>query len=238
VLVDGITDAHQLADIQEAVAAAAGYDPSRGDVISVKGMPFDRSFYEAEAEVMERAERERLYITIGKYAGLAILVVVLLLYVRGLLNSLRPAPVRVEKASLLGLPDSDRLAELSAQRSRQLSPAEVARALQTGSESTMRFEPDPRLEALIRKQSETRSGGEASFAKVGAKGDIGGDDTVDEAEQASRAMVRDVNVGDESGEAGSVREARQRLQRQVATIARSEPRAIAQVIRNWLTEGK
>jgi len=50
--------------------------------------------------------------------------------------------------------------------------------------------------------------------------------------------VRDVNVVDESGEAGSVREARQRLQRQVATIARSEPRAIAQVIRNWLTEGK
>jgi len=43
---------------------------------------------------------------------------------------------------------------------------------------------------------------------------------------------------DEQEEGTSAREARQRLQRQVTALARSEPRAVAQVVRSWLTEGK
>jgi len=238
VLVDGITDAQHLADIQEAVAAAAGFDQARGDVISVKGMPFDRSFYEAEAEVMEQAYRERLYVTIGKYAGLAILVLVLLLYVRGLLNSLRPAPVRVERPSLLGLPEGDMLEQLTAQRTRQLSPAEVARALQSGPEPMARFEPDPRLETLIRKQSEAR-GREAVEAQRRAQNAVSSEDeAMDGIRRAFPELEPDAIPDDEQEEGTSAREARQRLQRQVTALARSEPRAVAQVVRSWLTEGK
>jgi flagellar M-ring protein FliF len=239
VLVDGVTDAQQLADIRETVAAAAGYDEARGDVISVKGMPFDRSFYEAEAEVMEQASRERLYVTIGKYAGLAILVLVLLLYVRGLLNSLRPAPVRVERPELIGLPEGDKLAELSAQRTRQLSRAELARALQSAPEPVARFEPDPRLETLIRKQSEASTSRDALAAQLRTKDETPEEDEMmDESKEALSDMGQDADLEEETGEAGSAREARQRLQRQVTTLARSEPRTVAQVIRSWLTEGK
>lgn len=42
----------------------------------------------------------------------------------------------------------------------------------------------------------------------------------------------------EQGEASLALEARQRLQRQVTALARNEPHAIAQVVRNWLLEGK
>lgn len=238
VLVDGVTDAQQLGDIHDAVAAASGYNEARGDLISVKGMPFDRSFYQAEAEVMEQVYRERLYVTIGKYGGLAILVLVLLLYVRGLLNGLRPAPMRVERPSLIGLPEGERLDQLTAQRTRQLSPAELARALQSGPEPVARFEPDPRLEALIRKQSEA-GGHETLAAQLRGKGAISSEDeTMDGIRGTIPHAGQDAPIDDEQGEAKSAHEARQRLQRQVTTLARSEPRAIAQVVRGWLTEGK
>ena len=51
-------------------------------------------------------------------------------------------------------------------------------------------------------------------------------------------VEQDATLDDEPGEAKSTREARQRLQRQVTALARSEPRAVAQVVRSWLTEGK
>ena len=238
VLVDGVTEAQHLADIQEAVAAAAGYDAARGDVISVKGMPFDRTFYEAEAESMEQAYRERLYVTIGKYAGLAILVLILLLYVRGLLNSLRPAQVRIERPSLIGLPEGDRLEQLSAQRTRQLSPAEAARALQGGQEPMTRFEPDPRLETLIRKQSEARSRETLEAQLRSRNATLTENDDMEGARGAFPDVEPDAIPDDEPEDAKTAREARQRLQRQVTALARSEPRSVAQVVRSWLTEGK
>lgn len=238
VLVDGVTEAQHLADIQEAVAAAAGYDAARGDVISVKGMPFDRTFYEAEAESMEQAYRERLYVTIGKYAGLAFLVLILLLYVRGLLNSLRPAQVRIERPSLIGLPEGDRLEQLSAQRTRQLSPAEAARALQGGQEPMTRFEPDPRLETLIRKQSEARSRETLEAQLRSRNATLTENDDMEGARGAFPDVEPDAIPDDEPEDAKTAREARQRLQRQVTALARSEPRSVAQVVRSWLTEGK
>lgn len=236
VLVDGITDAQQLGHIQDAVAAASGYNEARGDVISVKGMPFDRSFYEAEAEAMEQAYRERLYVTVGKYAGLAILVVVLLLYVRGLLFSLRPAQVRVERPSLIGLPEGDRLEQLSTSHTRQLSPAELARALQSAPEPAERFEPDPRLETLIRRQSEAQKRDTDTIPTTNTISTE--DQAMGDIKEADDSVEQDVAPDGEMGDAASTREARQRLQRQVAALARSEPRAVAQVVRNWLTEGK
>ncbi|HHX43176.1 MAG TPA: flagellar M-ring protein FliF [Chloroflexi bacterium] len=236
VLIDGITDAQHLSDIQEAVSAAVGFDAERGDVVSVKGMPFDRSYYEAEAEAMEQAARERLYVTIGKYAGLAILVLVLLLYIRGLLNGLRPTPMRVERPSLIGLPEGDRLEQLSAQRARQLSPTELARALQSGTETTTAFKPDPRLETLIRKQSEAR---EALAVPLPDKTVRDMEDARMSGIAAAFAEIEDDDRLDaEQGEASLALEARQRLQRQVTALARNEPHAIAQVVRNWLLEGK
>jgi flagellar biosynthesis/type III secretory pathway M-ring protein FliF/YscJ len=95
-----------------------------------------------------------------------------------------------------------------------------------------RFEPDPRLETLIRKQSETRGSRDALEAQMRGKGAISAEDT------AMDGANLESDADDETPEAKSSREARQRIQRQVTALARSEPRAVAQVIRSWLTEGK
>jgi len=96
VLLNGIDEPQKLADIKEVIEAAVGLDKERGDVICVKSMAFDRSFYEQEAEAMDQSQRYDLYFTAGKWGGLGIFVLVLLLYVRGLLNKLQPTmgPVR------------------------------------------------------------------------------------------------------------------------------------------------
>jgi len=103
VLLDDIEDAQQLADIEEAVKAAVGLDQERGDVICVKTLPFDRTFYEQEAEAMDEAHKYDMYVTVGKWGGLALFVVVSLLYVRGMLNKLRPPAVAMRTAPVATL---------------------------------------------------------------------------------------------------------------------------------------
>ncbi len=89
VLVDGITDTVQLASLQSAIAAAAGIDTRRGDVLSVQTLDFDRTYYETQASDMDTSQRYDLYWRIGEVA-LAILVLVgLLWYIQRLLNRLR-----------------------------------------------------------------------------------------------------------------------------------------------------
>jgi len=80
VAVDGELDAEETAQIEEIVQAAVGYQPERGDQISVVSRTFDRSHIEEAEREMEaaRAEQERRerlmqYILIGA-AALAVLI--------------------------------------------------------------------------------------------------------------------------------------------------------------------
>ncbi|HUV95311.1 MAG TPA: flagellar basal-body MS-ring/collar protein FliF [Anaerolineae bacterium] len=186
VLLDSIEDPQQIADVKEAVEAAVGLDAERGDVISVKSLPFDRSFYEQEAQGMDQARRYDLYVTAAKWGGLGIFVLVLLLYVRGLLNSLRPAVVPVRRAVLASLGE------------------EAARALPPG--------PVPALESatLLR----------ATLARQ--VGDDRAELHLSEREEADSA-------------AAQVEEAHRRIQRQVKMIAETDPDALAEVIRSWIS---
>lgn len=77
-----------VADLQKMVAAAAGVDEERGDVVSVSKMEFDTSAAETaqvaleEAAVQERAEATKsMYIEIAKWAvvGIAVLLVFFLI---------------------------------------------------------------------------------------------------------------------------------------------------------------
>jgi len=91
VLVDGIADPTQLDTLQTAIAAAANIDESRGDLIAVQSLAFDRSFAEAQAEEMASAETTNLIYTIARYAVPGVLIVVVLWYVQRLLSNLRLA---------------------------------------------------------------------------------------------------------------------------------------------------
>lgn len=79
-----------MADLEAMVAAAAGVDPARGDVVSVARMEFDTSAAEAAQEALaeaqaleEQAQTRSFYSDIAKWAaiGLAVLVVVVTLMV-------------------------------------------------------------------------------------------------------------------------------------------------------------
>lgn len=177
VMLDGVEDAQQLADIEEAVATAAGLDTTRGDTISVKSHPFDRSFYDEETEAMEQAGRHELYLTAAKWVGLAILVVVVLLYVRGLLNSLRPSQMRVNRAGVEALAGAE--------------PARIAAGGPPALEGPREL-GEERVEELLEVK-------------------------MDEEQRRARA-------------------ARERIERQLHTLAEREPDVIAQVIRDWLYE--
>jgi flagellar M-ring protein FliF len=88
VVSDEAAGAINVADLQTMVAAAAGVDEERGDVVSVSKMEFDTSAAETaqialeEAAVQERAEATKsMYIELSKWAvvGIAVLLVFFLL---------------------------------------------------------------------------------------------------------------------------------------------------------------
>ncbi len=91
VLVDGVTDANQLATLRSVISAAAGIDATRGDTLAVESLAFDRSYYETQAADMVQDEQTDLYIRIGEGVGAALILLALLWYVQRLLSNLRLA---------------------------------------------------------------------------------------------------------------------------------------------------
>ncbi len=91
VLVDGITDTQQIETLQSVIAAAAGIDEQRGDLIAVETLAFDHSFYENQVTEMEAAERQNLYFRIAEIAAGVILLALILWYVMRVLKNLRLA---------------------------------------------------------------------------------------------------------------------------------------------------
>lgn len=91
VLVDGITDTVQLNKLQTVIAAAAGINQERGDLLAVQTLAFDRTYYQQQAAEMNASQQMELYIRIGEIVIGILLVVGLLWYVQRLLNNLRLA---------------------------------------------------------------------------------------------------------------------------------------------------
>jgi flagellar M-ring protein FliF len=110
VLLDGVDEATDLPKLQASIAAAAGIDDTRGDVLVVDTLPFDRTYYETQAEEMSDSARTRQYLLIAQYVGVAILIGLLLWYVQRLLKNLRVATAEVwtpvlQPVSDFSLPD-------------------------------------------------------------------------------------------------------------------------------------
>jgi len=108
-----VTDAALIPEIEGLVAAAAGIDPTRGDIVAVTRLPFDEQVSKAlEADLKEKAAIETgLPIWVYGAGGVALLAVI------GLLIVLRKAKKsRPEVIEALALPagDSDRLVTLNA----------------------------------------------------------------------------------------------------------------------------
>lgn len=105
VLLDGAPKGTTVAALQQAVSAAAGINPTRGDTLSVETMEFDRTYINEAKKDFAKAQREKLIYTIARGTGLALLVV--FLFVAGLrsLNAVRRMElITVEQAALPGAP--------------------------------------------------------------------------------------------------------------------------------------
>jgi flagellar M-ring protein FliF len=65
VMVDGVTDTQRLDSLKVAIAAAAGIQETRGDVLAVESLSFDRTYAEAQAAEMAGEAQTELYWQIG-----------------------------------------------------------------------------------------------------------------------------------------------------------------------------
>jgi flagellar M-ring protein FliF len=95
VLVDGVTDEAQLAVLQDAIVAAAGIDSTRGDVVSVQSLTFDRTYEETVNEEIATQQTQSLIFTIAQYVGIALLLIIVFWYIARLLKNLKMASVEV-----------------------------------------------------------------------------------------------------------------------------------------------
>jgi flagellar M-ring protein FliF len=91
VMVDGVTDAKQLQTLQTIIAAAAGIDAARGDVLAVQSLAFDKTFVTQQQTDLQTSQNTALYWQIGEIGAAVLLVAVVLWYVQRLLNNLKVA---------------------------------------------------------------------------------------------------------------------------------------------------
>ncbi len=89
VLVDGITDAEVLTKIENGIAAAAGIDAERGDVLVVESLAFDRTFYAEQTADLEQSQQVDMYMEIAKIAGVVLLFGIFFITTRRLFRNLR-----------------------------------------------------------------------------------------------------------------------------------------------------
>lgn len=117
VLVDGVTETQQLAALSQAVAAAAGIDPARGDQLSVDTLAFDRSYAEQQQAELSDAARQQDIFQYAQWAALGLVLLGLLWYVWRLFHNLRlqaaplalpvPLPAPVPSLKLAGAPGAE-----------------------------------------------------------------------------------------------------------------------------------
>ncbi len=89
-MVDNITETVTLDAIERATIAAAGIDTTRGDIITVSSIPFDRTFQAEQSTAMEQIQQRDFYFQIAQWAAIIIAILALFFVVRSLQRSMRP----------------------------------------------------------------------------------------------------------------------------------------------------
>jgi flagellar M-ring protein FliF len=122
------TEEEVVNQIRDAVGAAIGFDATRGDVLNVTAVNFDRSLEEAAQAAMQAqadAARRRMYI----YAGLIILVLLLTSALIIYLYRKKPAPAAEENIDFTVEEDQEEL-ELFEPNQEQKMQAQVKTELE------------------------------------------------------------------------------------------------------------
>ncbi len=101
VLVDDKVEPAKVPAIEQAVAAAAGIDTTRGDQITVQRLRFDTSSDKAREQEMAKAARAEFIGTAAKNAGAVLLLVVFLVALRSIVRQIR-VQVPTDRSSSAG----------------------------------------------------------------------------------------------------------------------------------------
>jgi flagellar M-ring protein FliF len=214
VLVDGVTDPQQLASLESAVAAAAGINTDRGDVVSVESMAFDRSSYEANAIDLETTQQRNLYIQIGQYVAIGLVVIAMLWYVQRILGRLRVTSAKAWTPVLK--PVSEMAGSLSAG---SLNAPSSQPQFSAGSSQAF-----PELEASLAQMQQPQQKAPV-VEQRSITDDMKSHPTIHAFSSESKPIIHKPTVEDE------------RLQRIVERLAEEDPTNVAEVIRLWLSEG-
>lgn len=134
VVVDNITDPATLGAIEQAAIAAAGIDQTRGDVLTVNSIEFDRTLEVEQAAALEETQQREFYFQLAQWGAVGVALLALFFVVRSMLRSLRPPPVKPEIK--VEEPDDARAALLEEMsKMAELSPGEVGDLSKIGAPS-------------------------------------------------------------------------------------------------------
>lgn len=89
VMLDKTVGASKIGSIRDTVKAAVGIDETKGDVITVASVAFDRSTEKKEQTEMAAANKSEMIKTIAKNSAAVVLLIVFLLFVRSLFKSIK-----------------------------------------------------------------------------------------------------------------------------------------------------
>ncbi|MEW5958626.1 MAG: flagellar basal-body MS-ring/collar protein FliF [Chloroflexota bacterium] len=113
VMVDNITDTVTIDAIEQATIAAAGIDTTRGDIVIVNSIPFDRSVQTEQEVAVQEADTREFYLKLAQWGAVAIALIALFFVVRAMQRSLRPAEVLVAKPEELPTALLEKIGETS-----------------------------------------------------------------------------------------------------------------------------
>jgi len=165
VMVDGITDTEELETLRTTIAAAAGIDTTRGDILAVESLEFDHTYYETQAAEIEQDEKTQLYWQIGEIAAAVLVLAAILWYIQRMLANLRlksskewtpilqPVAEMALSDSMAGVPVPNRIPQSAPVKAEQLENKEQEEVSQSIAESVKRFEKaQPKKQSVEEKE--------------------------------------------------------------------------------------
>lgn len=209
VLVDGVQDQAQLATLKSVIAAAAGIDETRGDLLAVETLEFDHSYYETQVAEFESQSQTDQYFRYGQVAAAVLILLFLFFYMQRQIGNLRRRTTRewvpiMKPVSELALSGSSGGYALPGKNYPGLPQRAYSEAstLPEKSQAQSREEKAARMEAAAHEQQ------------------------IEKEIHEIEAKAQPINPQDE------------RLVKLVSHMAEEDPSRVAEVIQMWLSEGK
>lgn len=227
VLVDGVTDQQQLATLQAAVSTAAGINLTRGDVITVESIDFDRSYYEENTAELEANQERELYFRIGEAVAVGLILLALLFYVQRLLNRLRKTSSQAWTPVLR--PVSEMAGALPGGAMDQYSSDQIPSGISTSMPELAANMRDESAPALPSAQPEPQPQPQPQQPPP--------EISEEKSKEPEFAMPMHAFASESELVVAKPSPEDERLQRLIERLADDDPNNVAEVVRLWLNQG-